>query len=241
MTERVEKTAAFVRRKLAESPYFVKHPEAGAYRLEHTFRVARIGREIAEGEGFCVEHMVLACLLHDVSYCREFGSHEDWLDHGREAARIARPFLEELGLEAEAVADICTGIAIHVDDRADFPGEVTPFARTVGDADNIDRFGVYRLYETLEKAGFSAMPPEERADYVDGVLAKLEDYRRTAFATETATALWRERIGFYQEFYRRLKDQLEAGAGYPDGGAAPACRGTGKAPADSSLGLAGRF
>lgn len=240
MTERIEKTVDFLRRKLAESPYFKKHPEAGAYRLEHTFRVARTGREIAEREGFSVENMTLACLLHDVSYCREFRDHEDWLDHGREAARIARPFLTELGLEAAEVEEICTGIAIHVDDRADFPCTATPFARTVGDADNIDRFGVYRLYETLENARFSAMLLEEKAAYVDGVLAKLEKHLTAEFATRTATALWRERIGFYLDFYRRLKEQLDASVWASDA-AAPVSGRAGIAAADSALELAGRF
>lgn len=237
MTEQIEKTVDFLRRKLAESPYFEKHPEAGEYRLEHTFRVARTGREIAEREGFSVENMTLACLLHDVSYCREFRDHQDWLDHGREAARIARPFLTELGLAAAEVEEICAGIAIHVDDRADLPCEITPFARTVGDADNIDRFGVYRLYETLENAKFSAMPLEEKAAYVDGVLAKLEGHLTAEFATKTATTLWRERIGFYLDFYRRLEEQLKASVW----DAAPVPVRTGSAPADSSLELAGRF
>lgn len=237
MTERIEKTAAFLRRKLAESPYFEKHPEAGDYRLEHTFRVARIGRMIAEREGFSVENMTLACLLHDVSYCREFRDHEDWLNHGREAARIARPFLRELGLEEAEIEEICTGIAIHVDDRADFPCETTPFARTVGDADNIDRFDVYRLYETLENARFSAMPLGEKTAYVESVLAKLEKHLTADFTTETAAALWRERIGFYLDFYRRLEEQLKASVW----DAAPVTVRTGSAPADSSLELAGRF
>ena len=237
MTERIEKTAAFLRRKLAESPYFVKHPEAGDYRLEHTFRVARIGRRIAEQEGFSVENMTLACLLHDVSYCREFAGHEDWLNHGRESARIARPFLRELGLDADAAEEICFGIAIHVDDKSDFPGERTAFALTVGDADNIDRFDVYRLYETLENAKFSAMPLAEKTAFVDGVLAKLEGHLAAELATETAAALWRERIGFYQDFYRRLREQLEASTWGADG-AAPASGGTGSG---SSLELAGRF
>ena len=239
MTERIEKTIAFVRRKLAESPYFVEHPEAGAYRLEHTFRVARIGREIAEKSGLPVENMVLACLLHDVSYCGELRSQEEWLDHGRASARIARPFLEELGLEAAEIGEICYGIAIHVDDKAEVPGEKSVFAVTVSDADNIDRFDVYRLYETLENAGFSAMSLAEKAAYVDGVLPRLEDYLEAALATPAATALWRDRIGFYLAFYRRLRDQLAAST--MDGETPRAPAGETDWEADSRLGLAGKM
>jgi len=106
---------------------------------------------MAEKEGFDVTEMVIACLLHDVSYCRDFKEESDWLNHGRKAAQIARPFLEELGLPKGRIEDICYGIAIHVDDKADFPGARTSFAESIGDADNIDRFDVYRIYETLEK------------------------------------------------------------------------------------------
>lgn len=239
MTDRMQKTIDFLRQKLAQSPYFAKHPEAGDYRLEHTFRVTRIGREIAEKEGFSIENMALACLLHDVSYCGEFRSREEWLDHGRASARIARPFLEELGLDAAEIGEICYGIAIHVDDKADFPGERTAFALTVGDADNIDRFDVYRLYETLENAKFSAMSLAEKADHVSGVLDRLEKHLETPFATASATALWRERIGFYQDFYRRLRDQLAAST--PDGETPRAPAGETDWEADSRLGLAGRM
>ena len=72
--------------------------------------------------------MTIACLLHDVSYCRAMLDQDTWKDHGRSSARIARPFLESLGLEPGAVEEMCYGIAIHVDDAADFPGERTAFA-----------------------------------------------------------------------------------------------------------------
>lgn len=244
MTERVERAVAFLRERLAESPYFEKHPEKLAYRLEHTFRVAWIGREIAQREGFDEEEMVLACLLHDVSYCREFETQEAWLDHGRASARIARPFLEELGLGEDAVAEICYGIAIHVDGSADFPGEKTAFALTVGDADNIDRFGTFRIYETLSEAGLEKMPLEEKTRFVDGVLLRLGNHMGVAFATDAATALWRDRVGFYVEYFRRLRHQLAASTPAFERGVMtpPSSAGTGPdAALDRLLGLAGRM
>ena len=238
MTERIQKTADFVREKLAESPFFLENPAAEAYRVEHTFRVARIGRMIAEKSGLPVENMVLACLLHDVSYCREFKTHEEWLDHGRASARLARPFLRTLGLTEAEIAEICFGIAIHVDNEADFPGERTVFAVSVSDADNLDRFDAYRLYETLENAKFSLMSLAEKKAYVDDVLPRLEEYRTMPLATEAATALWRDRIGFYREFYRRLREQLSASVLE---GAPPVSEGDPDWMRDGRLGLAGRM
>ena len=214
MTERIAKTEAFLREKLKESPYFKEHPEAGAYRLEHSFRVARIGAAIARAEGMDEERMTIACLLHDVSYCRAMLDQDTWKDHGRASARIARPFLESLGLEPAAVEEMCYGIAIHVDDKADFPGERTAFAGTIQDADNIDRFDAYRLYETLESMSFSKLPLAAKRAHVERTGQQLEKYRDLPFATAAAKELWRDRIGFYLDFYRRLGEQLAGSAGY---------------------------
>ena len=214
MTERIDKTEKFLREKLAESSYFVKKPESGAYRLEHSIRVARIAGEIAKAEGMDEEAAIIAGLLHDVSYCQEFGGDEGWKNHGRDAARIARPFLETLGLDEKTVGEILYGIAIHVDDEADFEGERTPLALTVGDADNIDRFDVYRLYETLEYVGYSKLSAAEKRAHVEKILEKMDGFLAMEFATAAASDLWRQRITYYRDFYLRLLAQLDAGTGF---------------------------
>lgn len=213
MTERIQETERFLREKLTESPYFLKFPAKGEYRLEHSFRVARIAGEIARAEDLDEEAAVIAGLLHDVSYCREFEGHDDWMNHGRDASRIARPFLETLGLRESMIREIIYGIAIHVDNEAGFAGERTPFALTVMDADNIDRFDVYRIYEMMEHVGYSRLKTAEKRGYVIMVLEILERYEKMELATRTATALWRERVSYYLAFYRKLLVQLDAGCG----------------------------
>ena len=216
MTNRIEKAEAFLREKLSESSYFIKYPEKRGYRAEHSIRVARIAGEIAAAENMDEEAAVLAGLLHDVSYCREFADHDDWKDHGRSAARIARPFLETLELPTDTVDEICYGIAIHVDGKSDFERKRTPLALTVTDADNIDRFDAYRLYETLEYVGYSKFSPEEKRAYAGAVIGKMADYLQMELATPTATDLWRQRITYYQDFFQRLLSQIDAGTGYLD-------------------------
>ena len=214
--EMTEKTEAFLKRKFDSAVYLNAHPEAKAYRLEHTYRVANIGREIAQKEGFDETEMVIACLLHDVSYCEEFGEN-GWREHGRRAARIARPFLSELGLAEDRIRDICYGIAIHVDDEADFPGERTPFALTVGDADNIDRFDVYRIHETLSSDGFLDMAFAQKLQYGRKRLARLRELLDMPMGTKTAQALWSARLSFYISFHEKLVGQLERSAGVLEG------------------------
>lgn len=206
--EMIEATEAFLKERFDAALYLNTHPKDKAYRLEHTYRVANIGREIARGEGLDETELVIACLLHDVSYCEEFGE-DGWKNHGRRAAAISRPFLETLGLPEERIADICYGIAIHVDDEANFSGERTPFALSVGDADNIDRFDAYRIHEALACDGFLDLSLAEKRAYVAARRARLERLKTAPTGTKTAERLWLERIGFQIAFYERLSAQLE--------------------------------
>ena len=211
MTDREQKTLAFLKQRLEGCEYFKAHPADGAYRLEHSIRVARIGAEIARAEGMNEEHMAIACLLHDVAYGMDFPADYDWSGHGRDSTRIARPFLDTLGLDGQVVEDICYGIAIHVDDRADFEGRRTPFTETVGDADNIDRFDAFRIYDNLRFRNFYEMPLDQRIDWLTGVLPQLDKLEGMTLATPAATALWRDRVAFQRIFFERLLAQTKAG------------------------------
>ena len=152
---------------------------------------------------------VIAGLLHDIAYCEEMVTREDRINHGRRSAAIARPFLESLGLPADAVNEICYGIAIHVDDEADFEWERTPFCETVGDADNIDRFDAYRIYETLEYIKFSEMSLDDKREKVASTIEKLTRFKEMKLGTATAKNLWLQRLDYYIGFYEKLNVQLE--------------------------------
>jgi uncharacterized protein len=210
MTERIKKTEEFLKARFEQSEYYKTHEEEKKYRIEHTYRVANIGKEIARKENLNEEALIVACLLHDLSYSEEFDGEDDWVNHGRNAAKIARPFLKELGFEPEMVEEICYGIAIHVDDKADFEGRKTPFAMSVGDADNIDRFDAYRIYEGLQYSKFSAMSLEEKKEKVCAALERLEKYKSMNLGTDTAKQMWIEKMNFQISFYEKLKLQFEA-------------------------------
>ena len=207
-TELIRRTEEFLKQKFNESTYMNEHPLGRAYRLEHSYRVANIGRIIAEEEGFDVTEMVIACLLHDISYCESFDEN-GWRNHGRSAARIARPFLTELGLPADRINDICYGIAIHVDDEADFEGERTPFALSVGDADNIDRYDAYRIFETLAHDNFTEKTLAEKTELIETRLEKLKKAATMPLGTKAAEKIWVERITYYCSFYEKLQEQFK--------------------------------
>ena len=105
--------------------------------------------------------------------------------------------------------EICYGIAIHVDDKADFQWERTPFCETVGDADNIDRFDAYRIYETLEYLSFSKMSLNDKWEKVISTIDRLTKYKEMKLGTVTAKNLWIQRLDYYIGFYEKLKAQLD--------------------------------
>lgn len=209
-TEIIVKTEAFLKDTFAASTYLRANPADRDYRLEHSYRVANIAKSIAEAEGFDVTYAVIGGLLHDIAYCEEMVTREDRMNHGCRSAAIARPFLESLGLPADAVNEICYGIAIHVDDEADFEWERTPFCETLGDADNIDRFDAYRIYETLEYLKFSEMRLKDKQEQVASTIEKLNRFKEMKLGTATAKNLWIQRLDYYIGFYEKLKTQMDS-------------------------------
>ena len=205
--EWIRKTETFLKQKFDDAVCLHLQPDEKAYRLEHSYRVANIGRQIARKEGFDETEMVIAGLLHDVAYCEPFGE-DGWKDHGRRSAQIARPFLSTLGMQKDRIDDICYGIAIHVDDEAGCAGERTAFALSVGDADNIDRFDAYRIHEWLRRDGFSEKSLAEKQAYAEKRLQRLRELETFPMVTKTAEALWKARLAFCILFFEKLSDQL---------------------------------
>lgn len=182
-----------------EGPYI--DPE---YRWLHTLRVTNIGKQLAEAESANTEQVVVACLLHDMAH---FDDPENYRDHGRLAARLARPLLEELGYSEETVNAICYAIAVHVDDKADFDHPHTVEAAIVSDADNIDRFDAYRvlLYCQPEISDFKAL-----AEKLTARLEVLREYRgNRLMGTDTGHELFNKKLDQQIAFYEAILAQNE--------------------------------
>lgn len=208
--DRIRKAEEFARRELMKlAGYGDNTVRMAEYRFEHSCRVAHISAEIAVKEGLDAERAIIAGLLHDIGYSVEMASEEAYMDHGRIGAAIARPFLLDLGFNEKEANEICYGIAIHVDDKADFDGERTPLALTVQDADNIDRFDAFRLYESLLNAEYRDLPLAEQKQFLEKRIPRLIKLREMPCGTLTATSMWQEKIDYQIEFLSRLKAQIE--------------------------------
>ena len=199
---RIQKIADFTQAYLHES--FQKRSQkdkanlkrylAGAdYRWQHTLRVAQFGKVIAENEGTDVESVVAACLLHDLAW---FDTNaENNREHGRIGAQKARPLLENLGYSARRIKNICYAIASHVDED----NLTTLEAKIVSDADNVDRFGPYRILQWC-------FPEIKNYDKLAGKLSermpRLEQYRdENPLYTSTGKQLFAEQLNLQLRFF----------------------------------------
>ncbi len=162
------------------------------YRWEHTQRVAQYGKVIAETDGANVELVLAACLLHDIAWFDT--TSETSREHGRIGSKIAQPFLKGLGYTPEHIENICYSIATHVDEES----PTTIEARIVSDADNVDRFGPYRVLQWC----FSDIGNYEGlADKLKERLQRLEQYReKNLMFTPTGRQLFAEQLDLQIKF-----------------------------------------
>jgi uncharacterized protein len=171
------------------------------YRWEHTQRVAQYGKVIAETDGANVELVVAACLLHDIAWFDT--NSETSREHGRIGAEIAQPFLEGLEYSPAHVENICYSIATHVDEES----PTTIEARIVSDADNVDRFGPYRVLQWC----FSDISNYEGlADKLKERVQRLEQYReKNLMFTPTGRQLFAEQLDLQIQFFSAFIGEKE--------------------------------
>lgn len=183
------------------------------YYYEHSLRVANIGSTLADKENANKKIVIVACLLHDLAI---FNVSENQ-DHGRESAKLARPFLETLDLTKTEIDDICYAIGYHFDGNSGYNYVHTLEASIVSDADNIDSFGMssaYRFINKLEK-----YPKEKKIEKLKRHEKKLASFKRLCIAvtsaggivrpleTKTGCAWFRDQLELQLSIYQRLIEE----------------------------------
>jgi len=205
----IEKTINYVLDLFDNSEYLKDKQVAKQYRLDHTFRVANIGKEIAIKENLNVEAVVIGCLLHDISYIYEMTTKEERKGHGRKSAKMAREFVMSLDIDEKLINELLFGVAIHVDDKSDFEGEHTILAETIGESDNIDRFDRYRLYENLLDSNLENMTLEDQIDHVSKRIKGITNLKDYKFKNITSHTLWNEKLDYQIDYYTGLLNQFK--------------------------------
>lgn len=177
------------------------------YRVEHSIRVANIGKYLAEREDANIKIVVIASLLHDVG---KFDT-VDNMEHGRASAGVAREFLNSTSLSQKEIDDICYAIAVHVDGKCGYDYVETLESKIVSDSDNIERFGAFRIYQTMLWGKESTEGPiEER---MAAVLKRI-DHRiklRDEYDLETkrANEIWKDNLNYQIDYFLKYMKELE--------------------------------
>lgn len=205
----IEKTIQFVQDLFEQSEYLKAHPKQKEYRLNHTYRVARIGKKIGEHENVDQEALIIGCLLHDISYVHEFKTKEESKGHGRKSAEMAREFVYSLNMEDHLKEEILFGVAIHVDDKSDFEGNRTILAESISECDNIDRFDKYRLYESLLYSNLDEMSLEEQLTFTESRVESLIRLKNYVFQTATSNDMWQANLDYQIDYFKQLLEQLK--------------------------------
>lgn len=208
MNELFEQAKVFLKSKIMGSTTFDEIEKQ--YRYDHTMRVTKIGLEIAKQEGLDRLIVGLGCILHDCAKLEEVAN----IDHGRLSANVARPFLETLDLTTKQVDDICYAIAIHVDGVAGYEYPNFLEAEVVSDADNIDRFGIYRIYQELSWKKIETLSIQDQIAYVQKRISGLNRLlKEHKLATPTSNRLFSNnlnaQISFFEALLKELNTTLE--------------------------------
>jgi len=204
-TPRLGQVARYAQEHITASASQLKQqlPYGGPdYRWQHTLRVTHFGKEIAEAEGANVELVLAACLLHDSEWYSDLNDSGENHAHGRFAAEKARPFLAQVGYSPDEVDNICYSVAVHVDGNAGYAHEHTLEARVVSDADNVDRFGAYRvlLWCVDDMNDYAALIAKLTAR-----VGRLQDYRqRQIMETNYGNQLFNHQLDLQIDFFQKL-------------------------------------
>lgn len=184
------------------------------YRYEHTLRVVARGQQIADGEGWNSEPLVIACLLHDIGYS-ECKTSEDFDHHQDISAEIAKIFLKNIEYDGKVTQSICRAIAFHAR-TSTIPDDATAFELSVRDADDLDGYDVMRTYIKggliIGVSGSWMFGEHNAARIVHGCadeLEKIENSRQHICATKTAQGLWEEQLLMRNTYFEALLKQMQ--------------------------------
>ena len=165
--EWIGKTEAFLRERFDESAYLASHPEAKAYRLEHTFRVANIARQIAVREGLDETGAVIAGLLHDIA-SPVFAHVVDFMLGDSMKQEATEGGTRDTIARSGRIQALLAGLGLSTDDVADY------HRYPIADNDS-PRLSADRLEYTLGNLVNYRFVSKERAAWMLDALAVLRD------------------------------------------------------------------
>lgn len=219
MTERIKKTLDFLNEAYDVSEYWKINPVSRAYRFDHTIRVAKYAKLVAEAENLDSEALQVAALLHDISYGIDFDlskskyynepcpeldgfSHQDMvMHHGYISALHSMAFVESLGFDEDTKNQILYAVGTHIKypENGKLIGQETLFTKTLSNCDEIDHLSSFRFYEDLKKFNFTDQTQKDRQQWIwekKGYVQYHMEHLYLDMRTETAKKLFKENCDY---------------------------------------------
>jgi uncharacterized protein len=207
----IQRTEQYLKQKFNQSEYLKINTKEYLYRLDHTMRVRYWGQYIAQRSDLNEEALVVGCLLHDISYVEEMKNGSAHVNHGRRSAEICEQFVKSLDFSTDVKNDILYGIQIHVDGKPNknMNWHNSTFAESISDADNLDRYDVYRIYDSLQYDKFSDKLNSDKIKYYQDQILRIRKNKSASLATTTATNEFHKELNFSEKFYERMLEQMQ--------------------------------
>lgn len=233
MTERIKKALDFLKETFDSSEYWKTRPAAKAYRFDHSIRVAKYAKIVAEAENLDSEALQVAALLHDISYGLDFDikkskyysepcpeldglSHEDLImHHGYVSALHSMKFVESLGFDEDTKNQILYAIGTHIKypENSKLVGQETLFTKTLCNCDELDHVSSFRFYEDFTEFNFTNQNQEARQQWVwdtKGYTQHQMEHLYLDMRTETAKKLFKENCDFRFSILENLQTIIDA-------------------------------
>ncbi|EHI99271.1 metal dependent phosphohydrolase [Clostridium sp. DL-VIII] len=200
-----------------------------AHNLDHVFRVYNLCLLLAKyEENVDLEILIPAALLHDIARVEESNDKTGEIDHAVLGSVVAENILRKLEYEEEKIEKIKHCITSHRFRTGNEPNTIE--AKILFDSDKLDIIGASGIARTFMLAGQFGQRltvDEELNDYIKSNTVengRLKDVsKHTPFIeyevkfkkipdklyTEKAREIGKERLGFMNEYFNRLKLEIK--------------------------------
>ena len=206
-----------------------KELSCSAHNMDHVKRVFNTCITIAKNESNVdLDVLLPAALLHDIARVKEIQDETGEIDHAKLGSEMAEAILDELGYKGDVIEKIKHCIITHRFRSDNFPRTIE--AKILFDADKLDAIGAVGLSRSYMLAGqhgqkiYINKPIKEYMEDNTAENGRLKDISKHSpmieyefkfkeipkkLYTKKAKELAKSRIKFMDEFFNRLKLEIE--------------------------------
>ncbi len=201
-----------------------------AHNMEHIMRVYNLAIQLAKNEKVDLGVIKIAVLLHDIGGAKEMKDRSGKTDHAVESAKLAKPFLEKLGLPKNKIERILNCIVSHRYRSEQKPKTLE--AKILFDADKLESVGAIGIARDFvwvgknnahiyKKANIEEYAKENLCGKING---RVQDKTKHSpqinwetkykhivnyLYTQKAKQIARKRIGFSKKFFSQLEKEVQ--------------------------------